>query len=485
MSPSTLERSLQAVSPRLSRPLRTTRFDFSKRRAGLRQTTAQSPLESSYLSYLRATLPPAWSSDAPHIRLIADHLDAVTSGEIDRLAVFMPPRHAKTETITVRYPVHRMLLDRGIQICVTGYNERFARRLGRKTRGLAQLAGIVGVGGDTSKAADEWHTAEGGYMLTRGVGSPPTGVGFNLVVIDDPIRRREDAESEVYREAVWDWYTDDLYTRLEPGGAIVLVMTRWHEDDLSARVMASEPGRWCVLSLPAFAEENDPLGRAEGAALWPDRYPADALARIRDVMAQNEGLRSWDALYQQRPSAREGSFFKVGKLQLVDAAPPGLPACRAWDMAATPNSGDYTAGVRWDGPDADGVYYVTDIVRGQWATDDRNAMIRETAECDGLNVWQRFPVDPGSAGIDAARIWTRMLAGARVVTRRVTGSKEVRAEPMSAQINEGNVRMVRAKWNAAFVSELRGFPLGAHDDQVDASADAFAELTRKRVARAY
>ena len=697
--------------------------------------------KASYLSFLRDSVPAGWTVDAPHIRLIAEHIDAVERGEIDRLAIHMPPRHAKTESVTVRYGVYTLQSHPAENVLITGYNERFARRLGRKARNVA----VGRIQMDPAKqGADEWATSSGGVLMSRGVGSPPTGTGFRRIIIDDPIRRREDAESEIYREKVWDWYTDDLYTRLEPGGAIVLIMcltgdtavlmdngtekalrdvrkgdkvatyengklsvstvqnwknqgsdlvftigmksgiivkgnerhpflverdgytewvkiknlkvgdrilkacrigangeasyvpkkdatnlrnagdsatpittktcgqadivhrqptssqgerhelktattlplpnmkqcsrhkmesapsvesrpermclhigqtnypstttttqekcegfcatnvtgrsgtgeqrqdcfsplstfeiipdvivsitvsgyedvfdvqiertenfianglvshnTLWHEDDIGARAIASEPGRWTVLKLPAIAESGDVLGRAEGEALWPDRYSLEALIRIRDVMAQNEGLRSWEALYQQNPTAKEGSFFKVTKLQYVDRLPEGLKSCRAWDQASTDGGGDFTAGVKVAGADASGLWYIADVNRGQWDTDRRNVEIRNTAERDGHSVTIRGAQDPGNAGVDAAKAFTRMLAGYKVKVVRASGDKTVRADPFSAQVNAGNVRIVRGPWNTAYVAELRGFPSGKNDDQVDGSSDGFNEL---------
>jgi predicted phage terminase large subunit-like protein len=419
--------------------------------------------KNTYLEYLRQTLPRHWSADPAHIALIAEHLDKVESGEIKRLAIHMPPRHGKSETVTYRFPVRWLEMHPQHNVLVTGYNERFARKFGRRCRNLANERGIVG---DDKTAADEWETIAGGLLMTRGVGSPPTGTGFNLIVIDDPVRRREDAESETLREKVWDWYTDDLYSRLEPDGAIVLIMTLWHEDDIGARAVASEPG-WVVLKLPAISDE--------GAALWPERYDAEALGRIRDVMSRNEGARSWEALYQQNPTPREGSFFRVAQLRVENAAPASLREVRAWDMAATDGSGDYTAGVKM-GKAEDGTFWITDVVRRQMGTDIRNAQILQSAAQDGHSVRVRGPQDPGAAGKDAALAFVRMLSGFNVKTAPVSGDKVTRADPFSAQVNAGNVRLVKGDWNAAFIEELRQFPGGKHDDQVDAAADAFNEL---------
>jgi predicted phage terminase large subunit-like protein len=433
------------------------RFDCSKPKPSKKVD------RDTYLDYLRETLPRHWSADPAHIALIAEHLDKVESGEIKRLAIHMPPRHGKSETVTYRFPVRWLENHPSHNVLVTGYNERFARKFGRRCRNLAKERGIVG---DDKTAADEWETNAGGLLMTRGVGSPPTGTGFNLIVIDDPVRRREDAESETLREKVWDWYTDDLYSRLEPDGAIVLIMTLWHEDDIGARAVASEPG-WVVLKLPAISEQ--------GTALWPQRYDAEALGRIRDVMSRNEGARSWEALYQQNPTPREGDFFKVTQLRIEPAAPANLRRVRAWDMGATQGSGDYTAGVKI-GTSGDGIYWILDVIREQLSTDTRNARILQAAVMDGVATKIRGPQDPGAAGKESAQAFVRLLAGYTVKTAPVSGDKQTRADPFSAQVNAGNVRLVQGDWNAAFIEELRQFPSGKHDDMIDAAADAFNEL---------
>lgn len=428
--------------------------------------------QPNYLSFLRETLPDGWSADAAHIRLIAEHLDAVERGEIDRLAIHMPPRHAKSETVTIRYPLYCLSRDPSQNVLVTGYNERFARKFGRRTRNLAAERGLVA---PSKSASDEWETSAGGLYMARGVGSPPTGTGFRRIIIDDPIRRRQDADSETYREAVWDWYTDDLYTRLEPGGAMVLVMTLWHEADIGARAVASEPGRWTILKLPAFAEGGDLLGRAVGQPLWPERYDATALNRIREVMAQNEGERSWEALYQQNPTPREGAFFKVENFLFLDAAPANLRECRAWDIASSAGHGDRSAGVRI-GTDGSR-FYITHAVAGNWLSDERNARMRLTAEQDGPSVKIHLPQDPGAAGKDNALALKRLLAGFAVKSEPVSGKKEVRADPFASQVNAGNVTIIKGDWDwRGFIEELRQFPNGKRDDLVDAGSDAFTEI---------
>ena len=393
----------------------------------------------------------------------------------------MPPRHGKTETATIRGAAWSFERHPDQNVLITAATQNLARRFSRKTRNIVAARHPLA----DSKSADEWALPEGGSFVARGVGSPPVGIGFRRIFIDDPIRKREDAESEVYREKAWDWYTDDLYNRLEPGGAIVMTLTRWHEDDVAGRAIASEPGRWTVLNLAAIAEEPLPSWdwRQPGETLWPERYGAEALERIRSVMVANEGEYSWRALYQQQPTAREGSFFEQTRITVGDP-PPILRAARGWDLAATKDGGDWTAGVKV-GQDADGRFWVLDIKRERFDVDQRDRLILQTAAVDGPTVRVRLPQDPGQAGKGESVRMLRMLAGYPVRVLPVTGAKETRAAGVSAQVNGGNVSIARdCAHTAAFLEELRTFPNGRTDDMVDALSDAFTEVTQKRVVTA-
>jgi predicted phage terminase large subunit-like protein len=195
--------------------------------------------------------------------------------------------------------------DPAFRVCVGCYNQRFAEKFGRKARKIARQR--FALSGERS-AACEWETEAGGVFRACGVGSPPMGEGFDLLILDDPIKSRAEAESQAYRDRVWDWYTDDLYSRLEPDAAIILIVTRWHLDDIVGRIQSSEDAAsWEFVTLPAEAEDNDPLGRQPGEALCPDRYPLAALADRRRVMGEAGYL----AMFQQRPVPREGALFKA------------------------------------------------------------------------------------------------------------------------------------------------------------------------------
>jgi len=412
---------------------------------------------------------PVYRWDWPYLVFLRAELERVASGETKRLMVMMPPRHGKTAAVTVRFPVWWMERQPGLRVIVAAYNQTLANKFSRMSRKLAQMR--LGLS-DTKRAVEEWETTTGCWYRAVGVGGGITGMGGDLIIIDDPIKSREEAQSYTYREKVWDWYTNDLYTRLEPGGAIILVMTRWHEDDLAGRILTSEDGEnWRVVQLPAIAEKGDLLGRGPGEALNPERYPLEELLKIKAVV----GSWAFEALYQQRPMPLEGGLFKREWFsKFVDAVPVQVEGrVRYWDKAAT-EDGDYTVGVRMSR--VDGIYYVEDVVRGRWTPGERDKVIRQCAETDPLGTVVWLEQEPGSSGVDSIQAIIRMLAGYSVHADRVTGSKTTRAEPFAAQAEAGNVVLVRGYWNALFLDELLVFPNGQHDDQVDAASGVFGKL---------
>lgn len=382
----------------------------------------------------------------------------------------MPPRHTKTETVTVRYSAYRLEQDPTMNVILGSYNQHLANRFSRKIKRVVESR--VELSKDRN-AVEEWETEDGGGFRAVGVGGGITGFGGDLIMIDDPVKSREEADSEIYRNKCWDWFNDDLYTRLEPNASIILTMTRWHEDDLAGRLIHEmEDGgeHWDIVKLPAVAEENDPLGRKIGEALCPIRYDTEALTRIK---AKSE--RSFQSLYQQHPTPREGLFFHVDKLQIVDAVPIDARRARGWDKAATAGGGDWTAGPKL-AKDKEGIIYIEDMARGQWDTATRDRTIRQTAEMDGRECKQVGEQEPGSGGKESAENFVRLLSGFPVKTYPATNAKEIRADPFSSQLNAGNVRLVRGPWNKTYIEELRAFPHGKHDDQVDGSSLAFNEL---------
>lgn len=416
---------------------------------------------------------PSYHWEWPHIIYICQQLDRLTRGEIDKLMLFLPPRHGKSETVTVRYSAWRLERNPETRIIIGAYNQFLANTFSRKIKRIVQARQPLA---KDRVAVEQWETATGGGVRAVGVGGGITGMGGSLIVIDDPTKNRAEAESEVYREGVWNWYVDDLYTRREPGAKLLLIQTRWHHDDLAGRILASDDGpNWTVVSLPAEAEEDDPLGRSLGAALCPERFDEKALAEIHTVLGSD-----YIALYQQRPTARGGDFFKRVWFPIIDIAPVNGKCVRFWDLAATEakqgKDPDWTAGAKL--MLKDGITYIADIQRTRATPQGVEYLIRQTAELDGKNVPIFMEQEPGNSGVSQIDYYRRnVLQGWPFYGTRATGSKEVRAAPLASQAEGGNVRLVRGAWNAAFLEEIETFPHGKHDDQIDSVAGAYNQLT--------
>jgi predicted phage terminase large subunit-like protein len=309
----------------------------------------------------------------------------------------------------------------------------------------------------------------------------------NCALIDDPVKSRADADSETYRETTWNWFWSDLCTRLKPNAGVVIIMTRWHSDDLAGRLLESSSGDWDVVSIPAEAEEGDMLGRAPGEFLWdndPDYGYGAQLRGVKDTLLKVGATRDWYSLYQQRPRPAEGALFKILMVGTEPAAPAGGTIVRAWDLAATKAIGtrdpDWTAGVKLMRT-SEGKFIVLDVVRLRGGPDEVEAAIVNTAKQDGPSVRISLPQDPGQAGKQQVLYLTRKLTGYRVDSSPETGDKSTRAYPVSSQVNVGNFAVVKAPWNRAFLDEVAGFPSGTHDDQVDALSRAFSMLSARPV----
>lgn len=430
--------------------------------------------------------------------MINDNLREVAAGRLDRLAVFMPPRHGKSLLISQFFPAWFLLVFPWRRVVLCSYEASFAASWGRKVRdALAQWGrpfGCLVDGGrkvavrlrDDNRAADRWEVSHyGGGMYTAGVGGPILGKGADLLILDDLVKNAEEALSPTYRQKTWDWLTSTAFTRLEPGAAVVHVQQRWHTDDVGGRMLAAEPGRWKVLKLPALAEADDPLGRQPGEALWPERYPKAELEERRRLAP-----RWFDAQYQQRPLDLEGGFFRgLEKIAVVNATPAAhqfSDRVRFWDLASTEAQAgvdpDWTVGVLM-GRHKDGTFWVLDIARERLGPKGVRRLIRQTAERDGHAVRIRLEREGGASGkIAASAIVTEELAGWAAEAVPVKGSKAERAEPWAAQVEAGNVSAVNCDALRPFLDEHRAFPGGAHDDTVDAASGAFAALTRRVVA---
>ena len=362
-----------------------------------------------------------------------------------------------------------------------------------------------------SSARNRWELdGHNGGLVAVGVGGSPIGKGADLMVIDDPIPNFETAMSDLQRQRVNEtWFQGTMTSRLEPGATVIVICSRWHEEDLSGYLKANWPADWEEVHIPALCDdpETDLLNRQLGESFWQDRWPVDTLQKRKDAV----GPTVWLAQYQQRPTRPEGGIFPIGQLHArgtvdhYDELPVGdyptldengrpvrrlvgvdwdqvVQLCRGWDLAATEGDGDYTVGILL-GRYADGRWVVIDMVRGQWGEAEVRRQIRETADADAARfgagmVRQVLPQDPAQAGKAQASQMVAMLSGHNVTTERPSGDKVVRASGWAAQVQGGNVDYVAdAGWDtAAFLKELQGFPKGQNDDIVDAGSTAFNEM---------
>lgn len=395
---------------------------------------------------------------ARHHELIAEKLEAVERGEIDRLMIFMPPRHGKSELASKRFPAWCLGRDPMRQIIAASYNSDLANDFGRNVRNIVaepefgQVFPGVSLATD-SAAANRMNTNKGGAYVAAGVGTAVTGRGAHIALIDDPFKDREEADSERRRELVWDWYRSTLYTRLMPGGAIVLIQTRWHEDDLAGRILEQEADQWEVLELPALG--ND------GKALWPEWYDETALERIKSTIGQRE----WSALYQQKPQPDDGTFFRREWFKEWQH----LPLLRYYgtsDYAVTEGGGDYTVHRMW-GIDPKGDIYRVDGWRGQTASDewiqrklDLIARYKPLAWFGEGGVIQKA-VEP---------MLNRMMQERGVFCRMEwlssVADKPSRARSFQAMASSGRVYFEPG----ADLGEFLVFPAGKHDDDVDTAS---------------
>jgi predicted phage terminase large subunit-like protein len=404
--------------------------------------------------------------------LLLGKLEEVSNGKTDRLAIFMPPGAAKSTYASILYAPWHLAQHPGANIIAASHTAELAEKWGRRVRNLiAEHSMILGVGlAPDSQAAGRWETDHGGEYFAAGVGGAIAGRRADLVVIDDPIRSREDADSETVRDKIWDWYKSDLYTRLKPGGRIVLIQTRWHEDDLAGRLLADMQAggdRWEVISLPALAEADDPLGRAVGQPLWPEWEDEANLERKRRAV----GARDWSALYQQRPAPEEGDYFKKEWLKPYDIAPdPKLMRIYGGsDYAVTANGGDFTCHVVV-GLDPDGRMYLLDLWRKQAASDEW-----VEAFCKLVKKWKPlgWAEEQGQIKSGVGPFIDRRQREMQAYVFReqfpTRGDKAIRAQSIRGRMaQEGLYVPEKAEWYPALRSELLSFPAGKHDDQVDA-----------------
>lgn len=433
-----------------------------------------------------------------HHRILCQYFDQWVEGTIKRLIVNLPPRHGKSEIVSRRGPAYLLGRYPDSWVISCSYSADLSSRMNRDVQRIidspayGQLfpgtrlfsANVRTVSqGTYLRNSDIFEVVgrRGGYR-SSGVGGGITGMGANYLIVDDPFKNRKEANSPVVREAVWEWYTSTFYTRQEKDAAILITNTRWHVDDLAGRLIMLADGpdgeRWTILTLPALAEgdlhSDDP--RQPGEALWPDKYSRSALDTIRSQIGDYD----WAALYQQTPVLNAGGMFKRDKAAIIDSEPTDIVRrARFWDLALSEKtSADFTVGVLL-GETKDRRFVVLDVQRFQTEWDHVTGKIAQVAIADGPKV---------QIGIEAAFYQTRavgkLLEMPALHHHSIRGikpdaDKVTRSLPFQARWGEGMVYLLRRAWTNAFLDELCSFPLGAHDDMVDAVSGAYLMLDKK------
>lgn len=395
-------------------------------------------------------------------------LEQVESGAVERLMVLMPPGSAKSTYTSILFPP--WFMGRNPTMSVLGVSnttdlaERFSRRVRNfvTTREFQNVFEGNGLSAD-SAAAGNWETLKGGEFFAAGMGSAIAGRRADLGLIDDPIKTRQEADSDRIRQTQWDWYINDFLTRLKPGARQILIQTRWHEDDLGGRILEREAARWKVVKLPMLAIANDPLGRAQGERLWPEWFTEEMIATAR------MDTRAWNALYQQEPVPDEGDYFKKENFSEYDIAPDELRIYGSSDFAVTDGAGDFTEhGVF--GIDTNSNIYVLDWWRGQ-ATSD----VWIEAMCDLIQTYRPL-VWFGEAGPIRRSIEPFLMrrmqergAQCRLEWLASINNKEIRARAIQAMASIKAIMLPkgRTSWRAEIEKQLLQFPSGKYDDAVD------------------
>lgn len=414
---------------------------------------------------------------APHHALIIDRLTRLIRREYRRLFVFVPPGAAKSTYGSIVAPPWYLAQAGASNVIAASHTVTLAERFARKVRNIVNEHSHelgFGLSGD-STAAGRWETDTGKEYLAAGVGTGIAGFRAGLGIIDDPVASREDADSERKRIKTWEWYNDDFSNRLTPGALELIIMTRWHEDDLAGRLLARDDGvATHVLSLPAEAGADDALGRKPGEFLWEGEYGyAERLREKKAAYLAANDKRSWASMFQQNPVPDEGLFLEIGRIQRV--RPPPISELRiiaASDYATSDGSGDFTVhGVA--GLDEDDNLHVLDWWRRQTTTDVWIDQIKSMTRS-----WS--PIEWGEeAGVIQKAVapqLDRVLAtDPKTYLSRVQypsiNDKPTRARALQARMNEGKICISPdAYWAEELIAELARFPAATYDDQTDTLA---------------
>jgi predicted phage terminase large subunit-like protein len=421
----------------------------------------------------------------PMLDLLDTELRAVAAGDTQRLAWSCPPQEGKSQAISRAFPLWMLLRDPDTRVGIASYEHGIARRWGRQIRNDIQAHPELGLSiSADSSAAHEWQlSGHQGGVYCVGIGGPLTGRPLDLLIVDDPVKGRAEADSQTYRDAARDWWQQTAVTRLSPGAAAIVLMTRWHEDDLLGWLVENEPDAWWYVNVPAEAERDDPLGRDVGQWLVSARgRSAEDWQDIR----RRVGSRGWAALYQGRPSPVEGGIIKrawwvyytsARAVQRPDGAwhvPGANEVLQSWDLTFKDTSAsDYVVGQVWarSGSKA----WLLDEVRARADFPTTCRLIRETT-FKWPQATRKLIEDKANGPAVIAQLRTE-IGG--IVAVNPKDSKEARVHAVTPFIEAGDIEIPDpsiAPWIGAFVEECSAFPNGAHDDRVDTMSQALHQM---------
>ena len=430
---------------------------------------------------------PNYQASAAHIKLAAA-LEKVERGECNRLIVNFPRRHGKSLLVSQIFPCWLFGRNPRLKIAQCGYAESLTTLHSRQARDLLigrkyhELFPHIQHRPNSEgqrhilapmQTAHEWGTQQGGSYYAVGVGGGLAGRGYSIGIIDDPLRGRAEASSKLQRDRVWDWFRGVFYPaqdsdKIRKNAAIIIVMTRWHQDDLAARVQQIDEDEksehWDVLSLPAINEK--------GEALWPERWSIEKLNQIKHVIGSQE----FSAQYQQTPKAMEGTALDSTKLKMINAEdlPEMVATVRRWDLAFSDKDGaDFTAGVKM-GRSADGRYFILHVkrIKGRWT--QASPMIVAIADSDGADC--ACLIEANGTQLGYADEMKQRIPNRIVEPDKPEGNKEMRAAMWGTRLADGIIYCVRADWNQELFDEMDVFPNGTHDDMVDGVSGAWKRL---------
>lgn len=428
-----------------------------------------------------------------HHELLCDKLDQLINRKIKRLMVFLPPRHGKSELGSRRLPAYALGRNPDESIISASYGADLAGRMNRDVQRIIDSPEYRELFPETQLYGKNIRTvAQGSYLRnseifeivghrgvyrSAGVGGGITGMGCTFGIIDDPIKNRAEADSQTYRNAIWDWYTSTFYTRLEKNAVILIILTRWHEDDLAGRLLAQAKAdptadQWEVVDLQAIKDVDKPGDPREfGEALWPGKYTIEDLSRIKAVV----GSRDWEALYQQRPAPAEGNIIDRGWWQYYEKAPAFLDeVIQSWDCAfKDKDTSDFVVGQVWGRKGAN--KYLLDQVRGRMDLPTTMKAI-ESLSAKWPQARAKYIEDKAN-GPAVIQMLKDKIPG--LIPVEPQGGKIVRAQAVTPDIEAGNAYLPDpsvAPWVHDFVEECSAFPNGAHDDQVDSMSQALMKL---------